>query len=426
LAQQGSPPGRPPREPDLGRRGYDREPPADRAPRAGRPERHARPEGHARPDEYAERPDSPRRERPDSPRRERPDSPRRERPDSPRRERSDSPRRERADRRADRPGRSPAWSPSSAFTADTDADLPPWAGPPIQTPRAASARLRAPARVEDYPEQEHPDAWEGEERPEWPEEDGTAASPPAAGPTRRSGRRAAAARLRKSRRRVYVSCGLAIVACIIAAVVFQAVTGSTTAKLPYVTSLQPGEFTSVPDSCSAVSAAVLSQYVPDTGSTAATRRHTVATQSGSTDSECSFTVDNKPDFVVLTVGAQSFQPFAAASGDGSASDNALDQFLTTRLALAHPPRRSAVPPATITALAGLGKQAFVAVAAEHVGHLRDDVVTVVALDRNVIITAEFTGQESGGFGPVSYGTLEAGARAAAASLLAQALRQPTA
>ena len=207
--------------------------------------------------------------------------------------------------------------------------------------------------------------------------------------------------------------------CVIAAAIIETVTQHSPAKLPYVTSLQRGEFKSVPDTCTAVSPSVLSAFLPGAG-------QPVATSLSSTDSQCTFTVDRKPTFLVLAVAAQSYQPFAAASGDGSASDNALDQFSVARQSLAHPPRKSPVPAATITPLSGLGKQAFMAVALERVGHVRDDVVTVIILDKNVIVTAELTGQDSGGFGPVSLTTLQAGAEAAAKSLLAKALTQPTA
>jgi hypothetical protein len=207
--------------------------------------------------------------------------------------------------------------------------------------------------------------------------------------------------------------------CVIAAVITKAVTHHNPVTLPYVTSLQAGEFKSVPDTCSAVSPAVLSAFLPAAG-------QPVATSLSDTDSQCTFTVDHKPTFLVLAVAAQAYEPFAAASGDGSASDNALDQFGELRQALARPAKKSAVPPAAITPLTGLGKQAFMAVALEHVGHIHDDVVTVMVLYRNVIVTAEFSGQDSGGYGPVSLTTLQAGAQAAAKSVLAKALIQPTA
>jgi hypothetical protein len=444
LAQQGVPPGRPPREPGPGRRG--REQPEDDSPdgadwpdsrsadwpqeatdagpgtdawsqpSVGRHNREARADRPERTDRSYRQGRTDRADRPD--RTDRPD-----RHDG--RYRRDRP--ERRDR-ADRPARPAGWSRGDAFgtSTDTDADLPPWAGPPIQTPRAAATRLRPPVRYEQDTDAERPDVWEGEERPDWPEEERPAppqqTPPPTPQPRRRAGRRAAAARLRRSRRRVYRWCGVAIVACVIAAVVFAFVTHHNQTKLPYVTSLQRGEFTSVPDTCTAVSPAVLNQYLPDSG----TKRDVVATQAQSTDSECSFTVDAKPSFLVLTVGAQSYQPFAAATGDGSASDNALDSFGAAQQTLAHPPKKSPLAPATITKLAGLGKQAFMAAATETVGHIKDSVVTVVVLDRNVIITVELSGQESGGYGPVSASMLDSGAEAAASSVLTKSLAEPTA
>lgn len=378
MAQQGSPPGRSRRQPDLGRRGYDRAPQPEVRPqpedRPRRAERHARPE---------------RRDRPD---------------------------------RQERHDRQPSWNQFNAFGPDSESELPPWAGPSVFATRPGGVRLRPPAPADDDAGDEHPDAWQGEEPPVWPEEATPAQTgKPVPRPRRRSGRRAAAARLRRSRRRIYVWCGLAIAACVVAATVIAITTHHTATKLPYVTALQHGEFKSVPSSCTAVSPAILNQYLPSKG------RTTVAAADSSTNSQCSFTVDSKPNFVVLSVAAQSYLPFAAASGDGSASDNALDEFAATRLTLAHPPRKSPLPPATITPLTGLGKHAFMAVALEHVGHIVTDVVTVAMLDRNVIITVGFSGQESGGgFGPVPLSTLQAGAQAVAKNVLAKAQAQPTA
>jgi hypothetical protein len=367
LAQQGSPPGRSRRPPGLGRRGYDPLVPSERAARTERPAR--------------------------------------------------GDRRDQAERQA----RRPEWDQQSAFGPDTDTDLPPWAGPPVYATRAGGTRLRPRAPVEGYPDEERADAWEGEERPEWPDEEQrpTEGLPAPGRISRRLGRRAAAARLRRSRRRVYLWCGVAIVACVVAASVTAILTSHAPAKAPYVTALQHGEFKSVPNSCTSVSPALLSQFLPSAGKP-------VASANSSTDSECTFTVDRKPNFLVLTVETTSYQPFAAASGDGSASDNAGDQFAAAQALLAHPPKKSPLPPASITPLAGLGKKAFDAVAHEHVGHIATDVVTVGILYRNVIVIVGLSGQESGGFGPVQLSTLQAGAQAVAKSVLAVALKQPTA
>jgi hypothetical protein len=370
LTDQGSPPRPPARQPDLGRRGYDRQPMSDRQPIADRP-------------------------------------------------RTDRPRPERL-RRPDRHERPPGWD---QYGPDTDTELPPWAGPSVHATRPGGTRLRPPAaRPDDYEPGDYADPWAGEEPPEWPEEVPRPAAaadpvPPEAG--RRSGRRAAAARLRKSRRRVLRWTGVAIVVCVIAAGVAAIVTHHSTPKLPYVTSLLKGEFKSVPDTCKVLPAATLRQYLPGPAST-------VQPSDTATSSECSFTMDSKPNFLVLTISAQSYQPFPAATGNGSASQNALDAFTTAKALLIEPPKHAPLPKAVISPLPGLGQQAYVGVQVGHTGGIKRDVATVSVLDRNAIITVTMSGQESGGFGPVAVGTLQAEARAVAGLILAQELTQPKA
>jgi hypothetical protein len=329
-------------------------------------------------------------------------------------ERAARPRRERPD---------PPWRDFGAFAPDDDSDLPPWAEPSVYRVGPGGTQLRPPRS--EYREGRHGNSVESADEILEP-----AAGAPGAGSGRRPRRprrhsRAAKARLRKSRRRVYRWGGIAIVACIAAAGIAALVTRpSPKPPLPYVTQLLPGEFKSVPDACTAVSAAVLDSVVPASG------RVMTQTPSGGGESQCSFTFDKKPDFLVLEVTAQAFQPFAAASGNGSASQNALDNFDAARTSLAHPPKHSPVPPATITKLPGTGQQAFLAFQAETgsgTSKIDNDVVTVTILERNVVVTVSLQGQESGhGFGPVSPGTLEAGARTVASTVLAKVKTQPTA
>ena len=240
------------------------------------------------------------------------------------------------------------------------------------------------------------------------------------GLARRRGR-AAATRLRKSRRRVFRLGGMAIALCVIAAGITAIVTHHSPKPALYVTSLQRGEFKSVPDTCSSVSTSVLNQFLPGAGRTSTSELAT------STNSQCSFTVDAKPDFLVLEAEAEAYEPFAAATGDGSASANAQDNFALAQQGLIHPPKRSPLPVAQISKVTGLGQQAFMAFQDEHVSGIATDVVTLVIRERNVVITVSMSGQESGhGFGPVPVTTLQAGARAAAKQVLAKVLTQPTA
>jgi hypothetical protein len=230
--------------------------------------------------------------------------------------------------------------------------------------------------------------------------------------------------LRKSRRRVYRWCGIAIVACVIAAGITALVTHHTPKPALYVTSLQSGEFKSVPNACTGVSTTVLNQYLPGPGRTSSSE------QSDSTKSQCSFTIDRKPLLLVLEVTAEAYQPFAAATAGGSlpgsASAYARDNYQLVWQGLKAPPKRSPVAAAQIAALPGTGQQAFVAVQHEHVTGIDSELVTVVVRERNVLITVSESGQESGhGFGPVSLSSLQAGAEAAAKDVLAKVRAEPT-
>jgi hypothetical protein len=327
--------------------------------------------------------------------------------------------------RPERPERVPRarpeqpWRQVDAFAPDDEAEPPPWAGPSAYQARVGGARLGQLA----------PDVGEIEHR----DNDGAGKEPTGPGhsrrrPIRQQGGRAALARLRKSRRRVYAWCGTAIVACVVAAGIAAIVIPHSGPKpLPYVTKLLPGEYKSVPDACRAVSPTVLSSSLPGPG------RTMTQSISGSGESQCSFTLDSKPrvgqpgHFIVLEVTAQAFQPFAAATGNGSASQNALDNYDAARWALGHPGKHSPLPAAQITALAKTGQEAFTAYQREKVSGILTDVVTVVVLERNVMITVSMQGQESGkGFGPVPLADLATGAQAAAGNVLAQVRTQPTA
>jgi hypothetical protein len=326
-------------------------------------------------------------------------------------------------RRGERPDPN-RWQGVDPFAPDADADLPPWAAGPSYRPPRPAGTLRRPAASPLDGDEGYYDAPDRYRHAAGGDE---GELPGAGRPGRASRRRgrAAAARLRKSRRRVYRWCGIAIVACVIAAGIAAYLTHHSPKPALYVTSLLPGEFRSVPNACGSVSMTVLNQYLPEPG------RTSTSELSGSTDSQCSFTVDRKPTFVVLEVTAQAYQPFAAASAagsaPGSASANAQDNYALVMQGLKMPPKGSPLSPAQIAALPATGQQAFVAVQREHVSGIVSERVTIVVRDRNVLITVWESGQESGhGFGPVPVSTLQAGAEAAARDVLVKAHAQPTA
>ena len=313
--------------------------------------------------------------------------------------------------RRDRPERS--WQ-ADPF-ADSDTELPAWAEPGADPAHGTRTLRRSapPAGLGPGDDDGHDGA-----PPAGPD-----AAPRSAHSARRRGR-AAAARIRKSRRRVYRWCGIAIVACVVGAGIAILVTHHSPQRSLYVTKLLPGEYKTVPSACTAVSTSVLDQYLPGPGRTSSSQ------VSDPADSQCSFTIDHKPDFQVLEVSVQAYSPFAAATGSGgqagSASANAQGNVAQLQLTLTKPLRKSPLSAAQITSLPATGQQAFVAVQTEHVSGIRSDVVTVVIRERNVVVSAVESGQESGhGFGPVPVASLEAGAEAAARAALAKVKAEPT-
>jgi hypothetical protein len=281
---------------------------------------------------------------------------------------------------------------------DTDSDLPPWAGLGVKP------RLAQPAA--------QPGAAAGPQREA---QAGAGAPVPQPG----SRRAVAAARARRARRVRYLW-AVAAVAVVAAAVVVvprlfhhpkpQQNLGNL------VTTFQPGEFQTVPHACAAVTAATLGQYLPGT-------RRTVAPGSldGNAQSMCDWTVDTPPTYRLLNVSVQAYAPSGLASGNGSATNAAMDAYQQAMQAKAHPPKKSRQPAATITALTGTGSAGFSALQVLKAGGDTTDLITVVARQRNVLVTVVFDGlahAPGGKYGPVDVTQLQAGAAAAAHDLLA--------
>ena len=294
------------------------------------------------------------------------------------------------------------------FAESDESEVPPWAGPSIYATRAGGRRMGPPTEEQAAAELETAAADD-------------AGSAPA--PRRRGRGRAAAARLRKSRRRVYILCGSAIVVAVIIAVVAVIVElPSPKPKSDFISSLQPGEFKAVPSACTAASASVLSQNL------AGSAHKVTPTGTGPASSQCSFTVDQPPVFRVLQITIQAFQPSLYAVGNGSATAGAVDAYASARLALTSPSKKSPLPKATVTNLTGLGQEAVSAVQIlrQRRGRTVDDLFTVVARERNVLITVTMEAQaKGGGYGPVVQTTVASGTQAIARAVMAKAQTEPT-
>ena len=303
------------------------------------------------------------------------------------------------------------WEQLDAFDDRLDEEAPPWAGLGVhptgpgggqrRPPRDPSGRAAVASPDRDWPPDDDED-WPRDERPE-----------------ARRGRRAAT-RARKSRRRLLIGCGAVVAVGLLAAAVlwvtntwpFQS-NAAPAVSNPVVTTFQRGEFRSVPNACSTITPALLGQYLPGK----VTR---VSQALGSaTQSQCTWTLDHRPDFRVLTVSSQAFAPSLLASGDGSATFSAIDAYGQTLQGLQNPPKGSKAPRAQLGTAVGLGRAAFTALQVFHVAGATTDEVTVVVRDRNVLIDVTMQGQQrGGGFGPVPVATLRAAALAAAHEVLA--------
>ena len=214
------------------------------------------------------------------------------------------------------PGQPASWphpagysSPDPGLGDDPDTgDLPPWAGLSI-SPRRPGHESRPPGP-----------SWPPGENfsPGYDDDFGSAGDEDGWRP-----RRAVAARARKARRKIYTWGGVAIAVAVIAAVAVHVL--EHTAPAPrhgnFVTTFQPGDFRSVPDACRIIPAATLNQYLP--GSRA--RAVSASLGSSSSESQCTWTLDARPLYRVLEVTAQAFAPSGLATGNGSATNYAIDR-----------------------------------------------------------------------------------------------------
>ena len=303
--------------------------------------------------------------------------------------------------------------------SDDGEEYPPWAVPGT-VPRRADHDERERRRPRDRPGDT---AWEAdtEHQARRRAPDGEAppdGKAPSAGHGRSAhGRPAASAR--RGRRTAYIWGGAFVAVLLIVAGVGYAYLHRPRpqpAPESLVTTFQPGEFKTVPNACSAVTAATLNQYLPGS-------RRVVTPRSlyGSAQSLCDWTLDAKPLYRVLEVTVRAYAPSGLASGTGSATFAAKDAYQQASLAKTHPPRATHLPKATVFKLPGLGSSAFVALQVPSAGGDKSNLLTVVVRDRNVLITVVSQGpaRARGGYQPVSSPALQAAAVTAARDVLAR-------
>jgi hypothetical protein len=304
--------------------------------------------------------------------------------------------------------------------AEPDEEYPPWAGPGVG-PRLAGQETRPRGRHgKDEPApREDAEPWTGE----GPDEDDrwNRVSPPEPDPVAPGfRRRMAAARSKRRSRIVWVWGGAVVAVAVIVAVLLLSLGGGQPAKkvssAGLVTTFQPGEFKTAPNACTAMTPATLAQYLPGS-------RRMVAPHSldGSAQSLCNWTLDAPPLYRVLEVTVQAYAPSGLATGNGSATDAAVDAYQQALQAKQHPARDTHLPAALVTQVARLGTAAFAALQVVPARSDPTDLETVVARDRNAVVTVVFQGPHTrtGRYQPVPDGLLEAGAIATARDIVSQ-------
>jgi len=230
--------------------------------------------------------------------------------------------------------------------------------------------------------------------------------------------RKAAARSRRRSRIVWVWGGAAVAVALIVTGVLVMLDGGHPApetSAGYVTTFQRGEFKAVPSACTAVTSATLNQYLPG-------KRRMVAPQSlnGDAQSLCNWTLDAPPVYRVLSVNSRAYAPSGLATGNGSATNAAIDAYQQALATMRHPPRSTHLPVATVTLLHSVGTAGFAALQIVRTRGLATDLETVVVRDNNVVVTVVMQGphSRSGRYQAVQQSELQSGAIAAAKNVVA--------
>jgi len=311
-------------------------------------------------------------------------------------------------------GRPGGWS-DGGF-ADDGEEYPPWAGPGTG-PRWADHDERERRRLRGAPGTGQAEAERRGRRPApGPGEPG---EPAGQGRPGRSARGRATARARRGRRALYIWGGaLVAVLLIVGGVGYELLHRPSPPPAPanVVTTFQHGEFKTVPNACTAVTAATLNKYLPG-------NRHTVAPQSldGSAQSLCSWSLDAKPTYRVLQVTVQAYAPSGLASGNGSATFAAKDAYQQASQLKTHPPKATHLPKARLAQIPGLGSSAFAALQVQPAGGDPTNLLKVVVRDHNVLITVVAQGPAKArrGYSAAPPLELQAAAEAAARNIIAQ-------
>jgi hypothetical protein len=213
----------------------------------------------------------------------------------------------------------------------------------------------------------------------------------------------------------------AVVVIVIAVVVVVlAVPGSKPAPVTpgsLITTFLPGEIQKVPAACPSVPSATLSTYLPGQ-----TKQAAPPALDGVLDSQCDWTLDQRPTYRLLQLDIRAYTPSGLATGTGSATFAAIDAYASAMQEKQDPAPNTGAPKGQVTVIKGLGTAAFTATQVYQVGGAITDVATTVIRYRNVLVTVILNGLDksnNGHYGPVSMTELSAGSQAVARAAFAK-------
>jgi hypothetical protein len=184
-----------------------------------------------------------------------------------------------------------------------------------------------------------------------------------------------------------------------------------------ITTFLPGEIQKVPSACPAVPASTLSSYLPGK-----TKQAAPPPLYGALDSQCNWTLDQRPTYRLLELDIRAETPSGLSSGTGTATFTAIDAYASALQDKQDPAPNTDAPKAQVTVVKGLGMAAFTATQVYNIEGAVTDVATTVVRYKNVLITVTLNGLDksnNGHYGPVSMDQLAAGSLATARDAFAQ-------
>ncbi len=175
----------------------------------------------------------------------------------------------------------------------------------------------------------------------------------------------------------------------------------------------PGEIKQVPAACTAITGAVLDQYLPGSSKAAAAQP-----LEGKAASQCSWTLDQPQTYRFMELEVEAYGPSGLASGDGSATQAAQDAFAGVKEAKQFPSSEVPGPEGGRDRCSRAGPGRIRGTSAVHARRTLD-MITLVARYRNVLVTVIFEARTGGNFGADPVSLLTAGAQAAARDAVAK-------